>query len=464
MKISLVGGSSEEWSKPFNAARCVNMFPVVDKGGSEVSALYGTPGLDLFATAGFGPVRGELAAANGRAFVVSDARLFELGLGGTATPLGSLDSSAGIVTMADNGFQLAVCDGDKVYIFTYLTNIFEKVTDPDLPSAGGIDFVNGYFVINENNSGKFYISGLYDGLSWGALDFASAESSPDNLTRAVSFVGQLGLFGANTLEIWRNTGDSVFPFSRISGATPIGCTSPETIRSIDTSQFWVGSNDEGSGIVYKAQGFNPTRVSTNAIELKLQAVADPTALYSWHYQKDGHVFYVISGSDLETSLALDISTELWHELAYSNEGIYEQHLASCCMYAFGKHLVGDRNNGNIYELSKDVYTDNGNYIKRLRVYTHLIDELKQIKYSKLKLLLESGVGLQSGQGSDPLISLRISKDGAITWGNTYSTSMGAVGKYQTDVEWRRLGVSQVCTFEISTAEPVKIAFIGSYLN
>ncbi len=161
---------------------------------------------------------------------------------------------------------------------------------------------------------------------------------------------------------------------------------------------------------------------------------------------------------------MDLSTELWHELAYSNEGVYEQHLASSCMFAFGKHLVGDRNNGNIYELSKDVYTDNGNYIKRLRVFTHLIDELKQIKYSRLQLLLESGVGLQSGQGSDPLISLRISKDGARTYGDSYSTSMGAVGKYQTEVNWRRLGISQITTFEVSTAEPVKIALIGSYLN
>lgn len=465
LKIQLVGASSVEKSLPLNAARTVNLYPVVSKEGSEPSALYGTPGKTLFATAGIGANRGALSAANSRAFVVSDSGLYEVDSAGVTTLRGSLDSSAGIVTMAENGFQLMVCDGSKGYIFTYLTNVFEKITDADFPSAGAVDFVNGYFVVNENETGKFFISGLYDGLSWNALDFASAESSPDKLIRAVNFIGYLGLFGENTFELWRNTGDSTFPFSRLSGSTPIGCASPYTILSLDTSVFWVGRTLEGTGIVYKAQGFNPTRISTNAIELILQRVSQPELLRAWSYQQNGHVFYAITGSDLETTLVYDLSTEVWHERAYLEEdGTYSQDLAATCMFAFGKHLVGDRVNGNIYELSEDVYTDNGDYIKRLRVYTHLIDELKQIRYSELKIFCETGVGLQSGQGENPLLSLRMSKDGARTWGDYYSTSMGAVGKYQTEVNFRRLGISQQTTFEISTSEPCKIAFIGSYLR
>lgn len=465
MRIPLVGASSVEKSLPLNAARTVNLIPVVSEGGSEPSALYGTPGKTLFATAGIGSIRGELAVSVGRAFAVSDSGLYEVNSAGVTTLMGSLDTSAGIVSMADNGFQLMICDGEYGYIFTYATDVFTKITDADFPSAGAVDFVNGYFVVNENNTGKFYISGLYDGLSWGALDFASAESSPDKLIRAVNFVGYLGLFGENTFELWRNTGDSTFPFSRLSGATPIGCASPHTILNLDTSVFWVGRTVEGTGIVYKAQGFNPTRISTNPIELLLQRVSQPELLRAWSYQKDGHVYYAITGSDLETTLVYDLSTQVWHERAFLEEdGTFSQDLASCCMFAFGKHLIGDKVNGNIYELDDDVYTDNGDYIKRLRVYTHLIDELKQIRYSELKIFAETGIGLQSGQGENPLLSLRISKDGAKTWSDYYTTSMGAVGKYQTEVNFRRLGVSQQTTFEISTSEPVKISFIGSYLQ
>lgn len=367
--------------------------------------------------------------------------------------------------MADNGFQLAICDGAFVYILTYATDVFAKVTDPDLPLAGAIDFVDGYFVINEVDTGKFYISGLYDGTSWDALDFASAESSPDKLARAVNFVGQLGLFGNDTLEIWRNTGDSVFPFQRISGSTPIGSRSPNTIISIDTSVYWVGHNSQGGGIVYKAQGFTPVRISTDAIEKILQAVTDQSALYSWTYQQEGHAFLVISGGNLETSLVYDLTTQMWHERAYlEDDGTYGQHRGACAVHVFNKILVGDRENGNIYSMSLDVFSDNGDEIKRQRIYTHLIDELKPVRYSRLAIGVETGVGLQSGQGSDPQLSLRISRDGARTWSNYYSLSVGAAGQFNQEVTFRRLGIQSQCTFEITFSDPVKWSLSGSYLE
>lgn len=466
MRIGLVGPSYQQRSLPFDAQRTINLFPIADKQGADVLSLLGTPGLELFATAGSGPIRGILSVSNGRLFAVSGSGLYEITETGTATLRGTLSSTSGTVTMSENGFQLGICDGDKVYMFTYLTNVFAEVTDADLPSAGGIDFVDGYFIVNENDTGKFYISALYDGTSWDALDFASAESSPDLLLRACNFIGQLGLFGNQTLEIWRNTGDSTFPFSRISGSVPIGTLSPNTIISIDTSIYWVGHNSQGGGIVYKAQGFTPVRISTDAIEIILQKVTQPELLRSWTYQQEGHVFLVITGADLETSLVYDLSTSLWHERAYLNsKGDYEQHRGSCCVNAFSnKQLVGDRLNGNIYNMLLDVFSDNGDEIQRRRIYTHLIDELKPVRYSKLQIGVEVGVGLQSGQGSNPQISLRISKDGTKTWSNYFTTSIGATGKTKQEVTFRRLGIQQQCTFEIQISDPVKVAITGSYLQ
>jgi hypothetical protein len=428
--------------------------------------LLGTPGLTLFATCGAGVVLGGFTAGNGRVFFVSNNQLYELDSGGGSTVRGTITSFSGAVTFADNGLELGICDGTKAYILTYSSNVFAQITDADFPSSvGTIDFIDGYFVVNENATGKFYISALYNGSSWDALDFATAESSPDRLIRVINFVGQLGLLGESTLEIWRNTGDSTFPFSRISGSVPIGTVSPYTVINIDTSVYWVGSNNQGNGIVYRAQGFTPTRISTETIERILQAEPNPELLRSWTYQQDGHVFLVITGGALETSLVYDLSTGLWHERAFLNEfGGYEQHLGSCCVYAFGKHLIGDRRNGNIYEMSLDVYSDNGSAIQRRRVYTHLLDELQQVRYNQLTIGFEQGVGLQSGQGSNPLVSLRISKDGARTWGNYYTTSIGATGQYTKEVTFRRLGIQQICTFELTISDPVKVAITGSYLR
>ncbi|TXH18922.1 MAG: hypothetical protein E6R03_01305 [Hyphomicrobiaceae bacterium] len=467
MKIGLVGPSYVQRSLPFDAQRTVNLYPILDDMGKEVAALYGTPGKSLFTTAGFGPIRGEFASTNGRAFCISGSVLYEIDSAGNVTNHGSLDSSSGVITTAENGPQLAICDGEYLYIFTYATNAFEKVTDPDIPTQiGMVAYIDGYFVINEVDTGRFYISALNDGLAWDALDFATAEGSPDNLIAVVNAVGQLWLFGSQTTEIWSNTGDSDFPFRRIAGAKmETGIVSPYSAIQIDNSIIWVGKDIFGQGMVYKAQGFSPIRISTTPIEKRIQEANNLENISAYAYQEEGNTFYVLTGGGLETTLVYDLVTQQWHERAYLNsDGDFEQDIASCHMFIFGRHLVGDRRNGKIYTQSLDFYDDGGEPLVRERTYTHLSDEEKRIRYNVIKIGFETGVGLQTGQGSNPLVSLRLSKDGARTWSDYYTTTMGAVGKYETECEFRRLGVAQQMTFQIRVSDPVKVAIIGSYLQ
>lgn len=401
MKIGLVGGSNQERSLPFDAQRTINLYAASDPQGKEASALYGTPGLQLFSTCGVGTVRGAYAPANGRAFVVSGSGLYEIESNGTSTLRGTLDTSSGIVSIDENGVQLGICDGTYVYIFTYASNAFAKVTDVDLPTAGTITFIDGYFVISKVDTGSFYISALYDGTSWAALDFATAESSPDELLRVYNAVGQLWLFGTHTTEIWTNTGAASFPFERISGAKmEVGIIAPHTAIAVDNSIFWVGQTDIGSGIVYRANGFSPTRISTSPIEKRIQACPTPETLSAYTYQQEGHTFYVITGGGMETTLVYDISTQLWHERAYLNaSGELELHLGACGMYAFSKQLVGSRLNGKVYEMSLDYYSDDGEEILSQRTFTHLYDEGKRNKASQLQVDFEQGTDTVTEYGS-----------------------------------------------------------------
>lgn len=466
MKIGLVGGSYQERSIPFDAQRCINLYPVLDEQGKEVSALYGTPGLETFATAGVGSVRQAFAATNDRGFVVSYNTLYEVNSDGTTTSRGTLDTSSGDCSMDENGLELAICDGTYLYIFTYATNTFAKVTDPDLPSCGTVTFIDGYFVVNKNNSGTFYISGLYNGSSWSALDFATAESSPDNLLRVKNVVGQLWLLGSETIEIWSNNGGASFPFDRISGAKlEVGIVGAHTAVAVDNSLFWVGKSRFGGATVYRAQGFSPQRISTSPIEKILQAVTTQSSLKAYSYQQDGHTFYVVTGAELGTTLVYDISTGLWHERAHLHSaGYLEQHLGGCCMYLFNKILVGSRWDGKIYDMRLDLYSDDSQPLVAERIFTHLSNENTRQRFSSLELALESGVGLQSGQGSDPEIELFISKDMGRTWSDGYTASMGKVGKYLTRAIWRRLGIAFNITFKVRITDPVKRALIGAYLK
>jgi len=466
MKIGLVGGSNQERSFSLDAERTINLYPVQSQNGKEPTALYGTDGLKLFSTAGSDAIKKIFASANGRVFAVSGDNLYEIFSNGTSSILGAITSSTGLVSMDENNFQLAVCDGTSVYIFIYSSNIFQKVTDVDLPISSGISFIDGYFVVTKKDSGSFYISSPYDGLTWSALDFATAESSPDNLLRAINAIGQLWLFGNKTTEIWTNNGASAFPFSRISGGKiEVGILAPMSAIPMDNSIFWVGRDYLGSGIVYRANGFSPQRISTNSIELLISQATSPETIIAYSYQREGHVFYILTGGGLPTTLVYDVSTGLWHERAFLNAfGAYEQHLGSTGCYGFNKQLVGSRNNGKIYEMSPNYYDDDGQALCSERIYTHISNENQRLKFSQLEIAMESGTGLQSGQGVDPQISLFISRDGGRTWSNEYITSFGSAGSYLSRAVFRRLGQAFDWTFKIRITDPVKRVLIGSYLK
>lgn len=466
MKIGLVGQTYQQRSLPFDAQRTINFFPVFDQQGKEVSALYGTPGLSLFATAGAQGHRQAFTSSNGRCFFVSGSTLYEVFADGTTTSRGTLLSSVGNVSMDENDTQLGVCDGQRLYTLTYASNTFAQVTDADLPSSVGfLTVIDSYFVVNENSTGKFYISAIGDGTSWDALDFATAESNPDELRCVKNALGQLWLFGKNTTEIWTNTGASSFPFSRISGAImQTGIIAPHSVQDIDNSVYWLGRDTRGGGIVYRANGFVPEAVSPEPINIALQKATDIGNITSWAYQEDGHTYYALTGGGLETTLVYDINTQQWHERSYNNSGSLSTHLAQCVTYAFGKQLVGDRRNGKIYDMSLSYYDDNAEEIVSERTYTHLSDMGERIRYNALEIGLEVGVGNLTGTGQDPLISLQLSKDGARTWSNWYTDSIGKRGEYMTKVEFRRLGIAEQMTFRIRISAPVKKALTGSYLR
>lgn len=333
-------------------------------------------------------------------------------------------------------------------------------------SVGTITFIDDFFVVSENGTNSFFKSAPNDGTQWDALDFASASSSPDKLGCVIAAIGQLWLLGTETSEVWTNTGASLFPFQKIAGGKmTMGIKAPNTAIEIDNSLLWVGGDKHGYGMVYRANGFIPKRISTQPIETMIRAATDPTNIRAYVYQTNGHVFYILTGGGLATSLAYDITTDMWHERAYLNsQGQFEQHLGCCYMNAFGLHLVGDRTTGNIYIIDENTYTDNGQTLAAERIYTHIGDEQKRIRYNSLVIGVETGVGIQNGQGSDPLIELLLSVDGARTWSDSFFEEIGKAGEYLGKCQFRQLGVAEQMTFRIRITDPVKRAITGSYLN
>lgn len=442
------------------------MYAVVDQRGKKPASLYARPGNNLFATVGVGAGRVGFASTNGRVFVVSGAVLYEVNVDGTSISRGSLLQSAGNITVAENGFQLAICDGTDLYILKYSDNTFQRVVSANLPSAASVIFLDGYFIVNRAlNSGIFQISAPYDGTTWAALDFATAESSPDSLVRVANIYGQLWLFGAFSIEIWSNTGAASFPFQRVNSSAKlsVGTVAPFSVLELDNTGYWIGKDINGVGIVYKANGFTPERVSTEPIELRLQSAPDPSSLKALAYQEAGHIFYMITGGGMETALVLDISTKLWSEWSYLNSfGEYELPLTNYLFFAFGKTLGLDRNNGNIYHQAQQYYSDNGDEIARDRTFTHIFDNGNPFLIKNLTINFETGVG--NANLPDPKVMLYLSNDGGRSFYTYFECQLGKIGKFLSRVVFWRLGRHRQCTFRVRVTDAVKCVITGGSFN
>ena len=489
-------------ARSVNAAdnRMINLFPeIIPEGGHTPAFLNRAPGLKLEVAVGVGPVRG-LWTFGGYAYVASGNTLYKLDSEYNITTLGTL-ANDGPVSMADDGTHLFVACNGPSFIYNASTNAFGEITDVDFPGALTVSYLGGYFVFIEPDSQRVWVTELLDPTSIDPLDFASAEGSPDGLVSSITDHSEVWLFGTNSVEVWYNSGAADFPLQRIQGAfNEIGCAATYSVAKLDNGLFWLGADARGRGIVYRANGYTGTRISTHAVEWQIQQYGDISDAIAYTYQQDGHAFYVLTFPTADRTWVYDVATQAWHERASFTNGDFGRHRSNCQMSFNQKIIVGDYQNGNLYSFDLEVYADGPRVQKWLRSWRALptgTNNLNRTAQHSLQLDAEAGVGavgvtevpghiyltpLTIGDLGiedeivivnsidlyvEPQVMLRWSDDGGHTWSNEHWQTMGTRGAYGTRVFWRRLGMTGKLrdrVYEISGTDPVKIAIMGAELH
>jgi hypothetical protein len=470
MKTPILGSSYV--ARSVNAAdnHMINMFPeIVPEGGKEPAYLSRAPGLRLLATVGDGPIRG-LWTLNQYTYVVSKDKLYKIDASYTSTLIGTV-SGAGPVSIADNGKQIFIACNPEGFIYNTTTNTFNRIVDPDFAGAVSVGYIDGYFVFNQPDSQKIWVTSLYDGMDIDALDFASAEGAPDNLVGLIVDHREIWLFGENSVEVWYNAGTPDFPLQRIQGAyIETGCVSAYTLAKLDNTIIWLAKDTRGRGVVYKANGYRGERISTHAVEDYIQNYPDISDALAYSYQQDGHQFYVLIFPSANATWVYDMSTGAWHQRAYWYDGSFYRHRSNCQTTFNSEVVVGDFENSNLYAFDLKTYADNNDTQKWLRSWRALPtgkNDLTRTAQHSLQLDAETGVGINNGQGSDPQVMLRWSDDGGHTWSNEHWTSMGKIGIFGRRAIWRRLGMTLKIrdrVYEVSGTDPVKIIILGAELH
>lgn len=432
----------------------VNMYASSEQRPNGVTLrLRSAPGLSQFADSGTSaPVRG-LHNVRGSLFGVIGAGLYRIPSSTTFEYLGSIPGS-GPVTMADNGAYIVVCDGNDLYTFKMFRSEYAKVTDADFLGAGTVAQIDGYFVWNVPGSDQFQVSALNDPLSISALDFATAERQPDRLVRVIADQGQLWLFGETTVEVWNNVGAGSPPFQRAYTRSE-GCASPHSVAQLDNTLFWLGTD----GMVYRENGYNPQVVPGEAVYQAFETYTLTNAR-AFAYTQSGHKFYVLTFPSDEATWVFDVVTGLWHRRATQNLGAWRPTAHAFC---YGKNLVGGED-GKIYEMKTTHYADGPDELVRTFYVDMVRNDKRQITFNRLEIDADTGVGLITGQGSDPQAMMRFTDDRARTWSNELWRSVGQIGEYNNRVVWRQTGQSEQRLYKVAFSDPVPWTVHGAYLE
>ena len=406
MKTPILGGTYVARSVNAADSRMVNIFPeVIPEGGKEPGFLQRAPGLKLLTTfPGGGPVRG-LYFFEGFGYAVAGETVYKIDTAWNFTVVGSV-SGSGPVSMADNGVQLFIACNGPSFIYNRLTNAFGPINDIDFPGAVTVGYLDGYFVFNEPNSQRIWVTELLDGTSIDPLDFSSAEASPDRAVALLIDHKEAWIFGNNSIEVWYNSGAADYPLTPIQGAfNEVGCVAPYSVAKLDNGIFWLGADARGQGIIYRANGYQAVRISTHAVEWHIQRYGNLSDALAYTYQQDGHSFYVLIFPEANATWVFDVATSLWHERAGWVNGAFTRHRSNCQMSFNNEIVVGDFQNGNIYALDLDVFKDYDQPQRWLRTWRALPtgqNNLKRTAQHTLQLDAESG-----GVAPTELINVRV---------------------------------------------------------
>lgn len=461
--VPLFGSGIAGKSQVITAQRRLNCYLENREDGDKTKiAVIGTPGLNPSFTVGSTgnlPVRSMNGDAN-FLYVCAYNQFLQINpTTGSTVNSDTLSSFATLCSMAVSPTQVVIADGVTGYVFNIATNAFTTLASGSTwPAVGArtVTYVGGFFVAEQPGTQAFWVSNAFDGSTWGALSTANAASTGDTILAVDNLSGNLIVFMGQAMEYWQNVGASPQPFQPVLSAfNQWGLGAIFSRAHVDQSLIFVAINTNGTAQVVKANYYSVTVISTSDLESIINGFstfADGVALT---YQVGKHPMYQITFPTGNRSFLYDNSTGIWSEVQTGTSVIPSRHWGNLSTFAAGFNFISDFATNQIYQMNPSVYTDNGQTIIRQIITRHVLSQFNRVRISLLYLDMETGVGLQTGQGSNPQIMLKSSKDNGRTWSAERWAPLGKIGFYLWRVLWRRFGSARDYVFSITLSDPVK---------
>jgi hypothetical protein len=430
-------------------------------------ALFARPGLVDFAEPATAPFRGVfqrdglLGDASfmvmNNAAVLLDADGVETAITGTIAGDDEVEIDGGLD--ADFNSIVRVANGSALYKYDSSTGAIVQEDFPDVGGAGAtsVGFWKGYWVATEaGTDAVFYLKP--GETAWNPIMYAAAEYGPDR-TVGLRILGELAwLMGTATTEPWRLTGDGSDPMGPAGGlAFDYGCRNIAAARNCGgQALIWVDNNCA----VQLTQGGEPVIISGEgeAEQIRRCPAADLSATY---FVKDQHPVYVLHLGTMAT-LVYDLAAKRWFR--FSSLG-YDYWRVRFVATIGDKALACDRISNTVWTLDPDALSD-GDDVFPVEFCGFLPVSEGQVDVGNVELDCLTGEAPRMGQGSDPQIGLRISRDDGRTWSDVRYRPLGAAGE-TISPRWNGLGMATAprgLLLKWECSEPVGRRFSAARVN
>lgn len=487
-RVEILGGAYQSRAIISSSQRSINLYPesnAADPQAPSKVTHFPTPGLVRKASpAAPGVARCLYEASNGELFEVVGPNVYYVDQGLGYHLLGTIPDGITPVSMADNGLAIVIVGGSTWgYAIKMSDHSYAVINDPPYFLGGTfVWFMDSYFIFNTPGTSSWQISLSYvtfENLTAGTitppniyaafdpLDVAQKTGYPDAIMSLLVVHLSIWLLGVVTTENWVNTGAADFTFGRVAGVfTQFGSIATYSQATQDLSVFWLSRDRWGKCIVLKGDAdYSVSRVSTYGLEAIFQKMATVNDAIGACYQLNGHPFYVLIFPTENRSFMLDIISSQWTEIAFTSPNGLTRHRGNCWVFAYGMVLCGDYQNGDLYEVDSDEFTDFGNPITRLRTIPHIIADGRRFSLKWVMVDLQGGTLTSATPENPPEVTLRISVDRGATFVAAPLMSMGAAGEYETMPVWRSpSGVGRDIVLEISWSAPIDTALNGIFYD
>jgi hypothetical protein len=457
-------------SAPFSAQRCVNWIPTVAEGPAlNTRALFQPPGLKQLVDSGLGANRGSVRV-DGVPYFINGNTLCSMSSTYVITTHGTI-AGTGNVSIAVNSknvdtgshYIVIVVPGGNAYAFATNPGTLTQITDVDFRTSDTVVFKNALFLFSSSDGAVFFNSAINDPLNYDALEFGAAEISNDKIVALHVNHDELFVIGEETCELFQYIAGVGFPYASIPGANiQKGAHARFSPIEFDNTFLFAGGGLNEQTAFWKVTGSSSAqKISTDAIDTEIQKFnkAEIESLFTETLARHGQflALFTIESTRIPSrtfvynaTASAYLQSNIWFELQTGPSD--NRFRVQSIVRAYGKLLVGDQSTGIIGELDTDTLDYYGEEIYRLSTTSPFSQNGQAVFAGEFEATMQAGMGLTTGQGSDPQMRMSFSDDGGRTISDEFSRSIGKIGEYGHRSIWRQQGrfpVSRMITLVVT---------------